>query len=254
MDSLQTLDLVGTQFNPKHKLLLVEDNHDSEILMRNLCHTVNKNVTVKCVQTGELALHLLEENPNYDLIISDHHLAGSTTGLDLWKVCNHRFKQIPFMMTSGLPKKEFFQMAKCGDECPLYLPKILDIEASKQVLRLFLDKASEYSFAHEYPFELKRFLVDTTTMITIFLVILAPGYLLNTKTQAIKTAPIEEIRMERVPASQKEFEATPVEAIPAEELNMIDVRNIITMDLRNKIDEIVKRADEIRTDSLGMKI
>ena len=107
----------------KHRVLLVEDGSESVDLVRMICENVDEDMVLKCVDTAERAQQVLEDDPQFDLIISDHFLAGPMTGLDLWRTCKKSFSQVPFMMTSSLPVDEFLKLVRGEWDYPLYLHK-----------------------------------------------------------------------------------------------------------------------------------
>jgi CheY-like chemotaxis protein len=236
--TLQTIDLVGTKLNPKRKMLLVEDSHDSEVLMRHLCSSVNKDINIKCVQSGELAIHLLEDSPPYDLIISDHFLAGSTTGLDLWKVCKTRFKQIPFMMTSGFTEKEFLQLVTSSDH-PLYLPKKVDTETSKKMLKDFFETEEDRNDKFK------------DALISLYKKIVVTGVFLLACLIPNHTITRYEMLALLQPQQTKHLDVEP-RITTHTKPTQVDIKNFIAFELKQKIAQIVQRTEEIKTDTLFM--
>jgi CheY-like chemotaxis protein len=230
MDKLQTINLTGAKFSgrtpyhyPKPKMLLVEDNLESAALMQYLCQKINCNLNVSCVPSAQSALHLLEKDSHYDLIISDHFLTGETTGLELWKICKEKFK-IPFLVTSGLTTKEFLMLLNGNEKAPPFLSKTLAKNMRQQILEGFLNETLKKPRTVSKTFA--GFLFDTMTFIGIVLLLcVLPNHL------SFQPTPIElkeKVKMDAQPQPKH-----------------INVKEIITPELRQRIDRIVRRADEI---------
>jgi CheY-like chemotaxis protein len=187
LSSLQ-LQWASPTHQPKYSVLLIEDSRASEVFIRHLCKVTSKDISLRCVGTGELALCLLEANPQYNLIIADHFLAGTLTGLDVWKVCSEKFEHIPFLMSSALSKEEFSKLV--GDDIggPLYLPKRLNLDTFGKILKEFLEDAlvidrvrrrrsvRSLNFVHTFSDLLPSYLFNLVSVVGVFIMLLVIPY------------------------------------------------------------------------------
>lgn len=223
---------------PRQSMLLVEDSEESEKMFKLLCRAVNKNIDVNCVQSGELALYILESGKQkYDYVVADHFLAGSLTGLDLWKECQENHKEIPFMMTSGMTADQFSELVESDSDLPDYLPKIVSYSKKGEILKDFL----EHSHEEDPSPYLLHMAVIAGTLITLIMApaVIAPLYRIQDQ---------DSIRQKQL----KEFEQpkdTPIEIRP-EELKPqklpLNIREIVTPQLKLQVQKIVKRDEQIK--------
>ena len=265
MDAVQSITLVGAQFKNrlpqryfKHRVLLVEDSPESEDLVRRICETVDGNMRLKCVRTAEEAEKILEINPNYDLIIADHFLAGQTTGLDLWKTCQERFKQIPFMMTSSLTPKEFFNITDPivdpDLEYPHFLPKPFHKEDCQKMIEWHLEVLPEIKSSVEIQGSLNlnkvpessyRETYGVITAIVIFLTfLLTPAQIQTVKdlfSDNSKQKKVNNIQLPKINTNSNERTLI----LPAPPKTHMEIRDIFTPDILQRMARIEKRADEI---------
>jgi CheY-like chemotaxis protein len=238
MDNLDTINLAGFQFSQKTsryshpKILLVEDSPVAEDLMRHLFRRIDSHSSVKCVPTAESALSLLESS-HYDLVIADHFLAGKKTGLDFWRICHEKFAKLPVVLTSAMSKSEFLSLVKPAEQ-PFYLPKPISTENRIQMLKKFM---SEALIQKKNRPSLASYIFDTTTFLGIILLFLiVPNQILGTKQDAHKIFQ---------PSKIQELPAEDIQVQPAPPPTPINVKDIITPELKQRVDEIVKRANEI---------
>ncbi len=140
---LENVHLTTHQFGPK--VLIVEDESESEWLIASTLRSVKKNADLKWVKSTEEAENLLKSGEHYDLIIADHYLKGEETGLDLWKSCYKKYRNIPFMMTSALTEKVFVRLAGPQLPRPVFLHKPIDVKECRSMIGWFLDKPRHIS-------------------------------------------------------------------------------------------------------------
>lgn len=85
---------------PLLRVLLVEDDEDDYIIVRNMLKEINSSkYELQWVENYDLALHELARS-EYDAILVDYHLAPHT-GLDLLHEAAQREYQVPFIMLTG---------------------------------------------------------------------------------------------------------------------------------------------------------
>ena len=95
------------------KVLLVEDDIEIATLMDRVLRSIDSDVILDWITSGEDAIHHIENlylnhvaNP-YDLVISDIYLDGGKTGFDLLEVCLQKIPETPFILTSSNDIEEF---------------------------------------------------------------------------------------------------------------------------------------------------
>ncbi len=258
MNSVRSIDLTGAQFKNtlpkrqfKHRVLLVEDSQESENLMRHICETVDGNMRLKCVKTAEEAQQLLQSNSNFDLIIADHFLAGQKTGLDLWRNCQERFRQIPFMMTSSLTNEEFIQKTDHEWNYPLFLHKPFNRKDCQQMIEWYLGETPKVRRkAKPLQNQSEAKAVSKSILEKIFRLLGAATFIafliFSTQVKMSKKVLPENLR-------QNEFKTIQPANIINEKLEIpkvtpkkvIEFKDVFTPDLMHRIARIEKRADEI---------
>lgn len=118
------------QTKPVYKrILVVEDDLELTGILEHVFSAIDPNIHTDWVTSAEEAVSLLEDKTRageqrpYDLIIADIFLEGSSTGLDLWKLCQEYFSDVPFVVTSALPVDKFFKALGTETISPPFLPK-----------------------------------------------------------------------------------------------------------------------------------
>jgi CheY-like chemotaxis protein len=143
LGELESVHLTAPRYDPK--VLVVEDESESEWLIASTLRSVRRNADLKWVKSAEEAEILLKAGEHYDLIIADHYLKGEKTGLDLWKSCYEKYRSIPFMMTSALSEKVFVRLAGPQLPRPVFLHKPIDVKECRSMIGWFLDKPRHIS-------------------------------------------------------------------------------------------------------------
>ncbi|HET9490342.1 MAG TPA: response regulator [Methylomirabilota bacterium] len=83
------------------RLLVVEDNHDTAALLRDLLEA--EGYQVECAGTGEAALEKLDESPDVDLMVLDLMLPGMSGYEVIERLrAESRFARIPVLVLSAL--------------------------------------------------------------------------------------------------------------------------------------------------------
>lgn len=122
------------------KILVVEDDKDVTALLRMVLMDIVADAHVNWATSFEDSVKHLIQNSDivqsipYDLIIADIFLEGNGIGLDLFKLINRTYSEVPFLIISSLPyemvleslgqeKKDYFtflpkpfQLSQCKDK------------------------------------------------------------------------------------------------------------------------------------------
>src|SRR5262249_11450113 len=87
----------------KGTALLVEDNE--EVATVSAAYLEQLGYTVDVAHNGSEALQKLQNDPSYDLIISDLLMPGSVAGLELARFVRSNHPDIPILLTTGYSQK-----------------------------------------------------------------------------------------------------------------------------------------------------
>ena len=90
-----------------HRVLLVEDHSDVRRMLRAGLESIEKNMVIMDVPSGEEGL-LLASRQDFDLLISDVRLAG-ISGLELFRKVRSRNPQIKVIIITGVVDQEIRQ-------------------------------------------------------------------------------------------------------------------------------------------------
>lgn len=102
-----------------HSILIVEDSEMDYYVLESVLKARSVSVVhVECIEEAKL---ILQGDRKFDLIICDQFLPGNGTGVELWRFCQEKYPNIPFMMTSVSNLEEFFNAAEKG-----MVPNMLD--------------------------------------------------------------------------------------------------------------------------------
>ena len=129
----------------ERKVLVVEDDVELITILDRVLKTIDPNLTTDWVTSAEQAAAMLEEHVRnrefqpYDLILADIFLEGSCTGLDVWKMCQQYFPDVPVVVTSALPVDKFFAAIGRDTISPPFLAKPFLAKECKQVLEGILN-------------------------------------------------------------------------------------------------------------------
>ena len=130
----------------KKRVFVVEDDRCNLQVLRALIRSVNPDVTIDTDDSAEHAIKTLEREQkagrSYDLIIADIFLAGKDTGLDLWKTCLERFRDVPVVVTSSMSLFQYFNVIGREDHAPTYLSKPYELKNCHFVLEELLLSSS----------------------------------------------------------------------------------------------------------------
>lgn len=87
---------------PKARILLVED----EPFIRDLLAEVLQEAELDVAEAsnGEEAVALLEQGPNFDLLLTDVHMPGQFDGVALARQARARQSDLPIVFATGRPE------------------------------------------------------------------------------------------------------------------------------------------------------
>ena len=98
-------------------ILVVEDEHDlRKTTLRALTELGYRTLEA---ENGEVAIHMLAQNPHVDLLFTDVMMPGGLSGLDLARRARETYPHLEILLTSGF----MGQLANGEDELPEILPK-----------------------------------------------------------------------------------------------------------------------------------
>lgn len=112
-----------------NRVLIVEDDISLTNLLTKVLEGFSPNVEVDWATSGEEAEYYLRREGQhygsspYDLVIADIFLEGEVTGLDIWRLCEEKYRGCQTLVTSSMPIEKFVSCLKNEYACPAYLPK-----------------------------------------------------------------------------------------------------------------------------------
>jgi CheY-like chemotaxis protein len=114
-------------------ILLVEDDPFWQKVIRTNISFAAKDCRISCVTSGAEALDLLHRDHPYGLVVADQFLEGDMTGYELWRSCQNRGINVPFLLTSGvadfsgeeLSDVHYIPKPFVGAELRLNLPELM---------------------------------------------------------------------------------------------------------------------------------
>jgi CheY-like chemotaxis protein len=92
--------MMSPQSSPPGVILVVDDNRDGADTTATLLETIG--FTVVTAYSAREGLDRLDELPDVSLVISDIRMPD-VDGFDFVRVVNHRFPDLPTLLTTGLP-------------------------------------------------------------------------------------------------------------------------------------------------------
>ncbi len=119
--------------NLKRVLLFQNDSIWQLIIKRSMELTLN-NVFIQVCTSAEDAIDQLKMDHRFDLIIADHLLEGSKTGLDLWDHLVEIKNRTPCVIISGITRSDFYFriMPYRREMVPLFLEKVPSVNELKE--------------------------------------------------------------------------------------------------------------------------
>lgn len=126
------------------RVLIVEDERSMQAIMDRIIKDIDKSAQPTWVTDVWGAVASLKKH-DYDLILADYWLEGSSTGLTLWNFCRERYPDTPFIMMSSMSVDEYLKLTQQFSRKPYFLPKPFLASECREYLRWHLNhKEGEY--------------------------------------------------------------------------------------------------------------
>jgi CheY-like chemotaxis protein len=129
------------------RILIVEDDHEvARLVERLIRRTAASALEIVRVVTGEAAIALLTTCDPFDAVVSDCHLGGGATGLDVLAVSRALPTPPPFLFLTSDERAQGLGVPCLAKPCSLNeiraaLAKLLDVDQPKVVKEMPLDGA-----------------------------------------------------------------------------------------------------------------
>lgn len=124
------------------RVLVVEDDKDVTALLNKVLQNTFKDARVHWATSFEDSVRHLIENSEvaqkspYDLIIADVFLEGHGIGLDLFKLINRTYSEIPFLIMSSLPYEQVSEALEAEKKDNIvFLAKPFQLSQCKQKIK-----------------------------------------------------------------------------------------------------------------------
>ncbi len=244
-DTLDPSFILEKSNTAERKILVVEDDPEWQNLIGTAIRKFDNSAHVKYAFSAHGAQYLLGQNPHYDLIIADHFLRGNTTGLDLWKECQKKYHNTPFMMMSGMTEREFLSLIKKENSYPLYMSKNqrFQYDQFEKMLAWHLGE----SIVDMPQLDLRHIFIAMLFAMLPFLGLpvfapriqspthleRAPSYQMEEKLRRLRTAAIEKLPNPLPTLLKWEFQTT------------LPKLKIVSTETKERMDIIIARADQI---------
>src|SRR5687768_11356979 len=113
------------------RVLIVEDNPGTQLVLRRMLQRVDETVQVACVSSAEDAYRAVNDahvdGRPFDLVVADLNLPGSS-GLVLKDVSQKLHPTLNFLFVSGVSYAEWFRRISTLKEWPPFLQKPISEE------------------------------------------------------------------------------------------------------------------------------
>ncbi len=140
--SLWTFYLAAAGKTKGMSVLVVEDDLFMKPILMRILQSLDETIKVYWAVSVDEAKEALSEGA-FSLVIADYFLLGQDNGLDLWKHCQDKFSDIPFVMVSGLEPDVFRKLfAGKTDEIPRFLQKPFYPKQCRALVEDALSKAA----------------------------------------------------------------------------------------------------------------
>ncbi len=136
------------------RVLVIEDDSELSNILDRVLRVIDQRMEIQWATSVEEAQAKLvkqsKKDPDspYDLIVADIFLEGSKTGLDLWRLCNQNFSDVPVVMTSALPMDKYYQALGQDAIAPPFLAKPFSIGECKQLFEAMFEYRDRYRKKH----------------------------------------------------------------------------------------------------------
>jgi DNA-binding NtrC family response regulator len=138
--AIPLVNTVKEALRPRPAVLIVEDDPTFRPILTRILKSIDPDVQVDWVRSVGAAHRKLQER-RYRLVLADYFLEGISSGMELWKYCQSKLPETPFILMSGLHEKTVTHLAQHeGVLSPPYLRKPF---ASSAVRYAVLDVAGK---------------------------------------------------------------------------------------------------------------
>ena len=235
-------DLLNTVVNKSldirrgKKILIVEDDPQWKLILSKTASAVADSPDIFYAESANEARDILKANKFFDLVISDYLLNGDENGLQLWQ-STPLVQASPFVLISGKSTSEIQRLSSGDQDLPVVLSKLSPKEQLKSRLLEILYKNSKRKYGSKFTF-------------AIFLAIaLNPAVYNFVGSKIGKTADVEN-RVSAVQPNAIQIQKNEIQLQPTSETQKkqtpkpIRINQIITPELKERVNRIVRRADE----------
>lgn len=139
LSALTSISSDKTLNAPDRRILVVEDDVDLCMLIRQVIQEMEENIHVQFASTVHEASMWLDGSQRFDLILADFLLADSRSGYELRAICQDRTPDTLFVMMSAMPlqlpelgENEFLQKPFTGAQCSDFIGKAFENAPSCQ--------------------------------------------------------------------------------------------------------------------------
>jgi CheY-like chemotaxis protein len=247
---MPTLTLDGYRFLEKRmphqnrRVLVVEDEEESQVLIKKALGEINGRVEVNWVKSAEEAEDILNRDPKYDLIIADHLLVGHETGLELWETCQKKYTDVPFILMSAINASVFQTMTDNKIRKPLFLPKPFVSSECRHLIGWYWEEARHFARSSEAVTERGHPVIETALAVLSVLLLFALPDISEIFKSHRETGPVK-FEFENIVVEEPLIiqDPQPLPQVKKERGDLIN--EILSRDLRARIMQIQLRADEI---------
>ena len=120
---------------PTKKILVMDDEESVRAYLSRVLERLGYTVVLSGNSTDGLIM--LDQNPDVAAVVTDVHMPGELSGLDLWKAIRARRPDCPLVIISGFPTEDLFQMAQDVGVAD-FLTKPFELPQIQSVMRKLL--------------------------------------------------------------------------------------------------------------------
>jgi CheY-like chemotaxis protein len=116
------------------RILIADDESGVIFMLEESLRLLTTDAIIDVAHNDSEAVAALESQ-EYDLIICDHFLGGSTTGLEIWLRYRERMGEAFFVLMSGSPYEMVFAALPRATAPPAFVTKPFGLERLRLLLR-----------------------------------------------------------------------------------------------------------------------
>jgi CheY-like chemotaxis protein len=222
----------------RKQILIVEDDPQWKLILSKAVGAVADSPEIVYAGSAEMARAILASDKKFDLVISDYILEGDETGVELWHSA-HIAQTTPFVLISGKSVSEIHRLSGGDKSLPMLLSKL----APKAQLKSDLERALNNNSKKPQFFKMTPAVFIICTALIFF-----AQFLLGTFLAKNSHAPsaVSYVRPKLIEIHKKEMPAQRPRLSPeVKSAQPIRINQIITPELKEKINRIARRADQV---------